>query len=217
MAGRAPADPLAASPGAARSVAARLRAGGTAVVPAEGVYGLVADAAQEAAISRLYSLKGREARKPMLVLVPSADAADALALELPAVARELLSGPDPLCVTVLLAACEGLDARFVGPAGTVAVRRPGDAFQRALLAAVGGPVVSTSANRAGEPAPRTLGGVPAELRRSVDVVVDAGTPLSGRPSTIVAVEGDALRVVRSGSVPADALQHRLGCRVREAV
>jgi L-threonylcarbamoyladenylate synthase len=82
------------------------------------------------------------------------------------------------------------------PDGTIALRCPGSAFLRATVAGAGGIVLSTSANRPGEPAMIA----PEEfLVEFVDLVVDGGT-LSGTPSTVVSVVGDRVNVLRPGSV-----------------
>jgi len=80
--------------------------------------------------------------------------------------------------------------------GTVALRCPGSPFLRAVVAAVHGIVLSTSANEPGGTPPTRPEGALAER---ADLVVDQGT-LSGTPSTVVAIEGDLVRVLREGAV-----------------
>ena len=80
--------------------------------------------------------------------------------------------------------------------GTVALRCPGSAFLRAVVADAGGIVLSTSANAPGEPPRIRPEGAIAE---GADLVVDQGA-LSGAPSTVVAIEGDVVRVLREGAV-----------------
>jgi L-threonylcarbamoyladenylate synthase len=82
------------------------------------------------------------------------------------------------------------------PGGTVALRCPGSEFLRAVVSASGGLVISTSANEPGDPAMVRPEG---PLLQRVDLVVDQGA-LFGTPSTVVAVEGNDLRVVREGAI-----------------
>lgn len=200
---------LDSSPSSASRVAQVLRAGGTAVVPAEGVYGLVCAASRPDAIARLLQLKGRESSKPMLVLASSWGTAEALAAEVPDTLIGLERDRAP--VTVLLRARPDVPFGLSGPEGLVGVRLPADRFGTALSEEVG-LVVSTSANRSGDPTPRDLGEVPADLLDRVDVVVDGGT-LPGTPSTVARWEESRLVVVREGAVDRESLASRTGLHV----
>ena len=102
--------------------------------------------------------------------------------------------PGPL--TIVLRAGDAVPRELLAPDGTVALRCPGSAFLRAAVSAAGGIVASTSANLEGEPPAVTAAGPVAE---QADLVVDSG-PLSGVPSTVVAVDGDSVRVLREGAV-----------------
>jgi L-threonylcarbamoyladenylate synthase len=71
---------------------------------------------------------------------------------------------------------------------------------RALAAAVGEAVVSTSANLSGEPPVTRASALAPALRAAIDLVLDGGETPGGAPSTLVVVEGEALRLVRPGAV-----------------
>ena len=191
-------------------IAALLRAGGTAVVPAEGVYGLVASASRPDAIARLLQLKGREAHKPMLVLAPGWRAARDLARVIP----EALEGLDRqrAAVTVLLPANDGVPHGLAGPEGLVGVRLPADKLGRSLTSEAG-LVVSTSANLSGGPTPRTLAEVPPEIRQRVDAEIDGGR-LAGVPSTVARWADGGLVIVREGAVDRERLAALVGAGVR---
>jgi L-threonylcarbamoyladenylate synthase len=87
----------------------------------------------------------------------------------------------------------------------VGVRVPGSAVARALAAAAGGAIVSTSANVSGEPPPVDARALSAALRARIDHVLDAGPTPGGLPSTVVDVTGGALQLVRAGAVPFAAI------------
>lgn len=186
-----------------------LQSGGTAVVPAEGVYGLTCVASRPDAIARLIQLKGRDTSKPMLVLAPDWRSARALASEVP----DALSGLEGsrLAATILLPARDDVPFGLVGPERLVGVRLPVDALGRALTDHVG-LVVSTSANRSGEPTPRMLSDVPDTIRQRVDTVVDGGA-LGGLPSTVARWSPGRLTVLREGAVDRDALRAATGLTV----
>ncbi len=188
-------------------VAAHLRRGGLIAYPTETVYGLGC-ALEPEPLERLAALKGRDERKPFLLLV--LDAAQAEGLEWTDAARRLASAFWPGPLTLALRATRSFPARVVGPGGAVAVRATAHAGVRAILAALGGPITSTSANLPGEP--------PADrVERVVRVIESLGAPEDlwvldgGRlpaspPSTIVDCSGARPRVLRHGAVAMDALR-----------
>ncbi|TMQ61511.1 MAG: threonylcarbamoyl-AMP synthase [Candidatus Eisenbacteria bacterium] len=172
-----------------------LRRGGIALLPAEGVYGLHALADHGGAVARLLGLKPRGAGKRFIGLIGEPGDLDRWAAPSPkalALAREHWPG----ALTLVVPASPSIPESLRAPEGTVALRCPGSPFLRAVVRAVGGIVLSTSANKSGDEPP-----VRAEdaLADRVDLVVDQGE-LSGVPSTIVLVEGDRVHVLREGGV-----------------
>jgi L-threonylcarbamoyladenylate synthase len=88
-----------------------------------------------------------------------------------------------------------------GGAGTIAVRVPDHPAARALAAAVGFPIVSTSANRSGEPAVNTWDAAVAALGDLIDLVLDGGPTPGAAPSTVVDARGPVPVLIRAGAVP----------------
>ena len=187
-------DPDAPWEAAAARASAVLRGGGVALLPAEGVYGLHARADDPAAVSRLLVLKPRSAEKRFIGLIADLDEIGRWAEASPravSLAREHWPGALTLVLPASLEAPEAMRS----PEGTVALRCPGNPFLRQVVRGVG-IVLSTSANAPGaNPSLRP----DEELAARVDLVVDQGT-LSGTPSTVVAVEGGIVRVIRMGAV-----------------
>jgi tRNA threonylcarbamoyl adenosine modification protein (Sua5/YciO/YrdC/YwlC family) len=180
---------------AAERAAAVLREGGVALLPAEGVYGLHVLAADTAAVDRLLGMKPRAPEKSFIGLI--ADPAEIGRWSVPnARADELARAHWPGALTLVLQALPSVPESMRHPRGTVALRCPGNEFMRAIVAAAGGLVISTSANEPGDPAMIRPEG---PLADRADLVVDQGA-LSGVPSTVVAVEGEDLRVLREGAV-----------------
>jgi L-threonylcarbamoyladenylate synthase len=112
-------------------------------------------------------------------------------------------------LTLVLPARQGLPEEVSAGTGTVGIRVPGAEVARALAREVGGPLVSTSANLAGSAPPVRAGDIDAELRARLDHVLDGGGTPGGLASTVVAVEGGSLRVLRAGAVPAAELERAL--------
>ena len=175
-----------------------LAAGGVAVFPADTVYGLACDPDHPGAVERLYGLKGRRPDKPSAVMCFDLDRALAALPDLPSPTRAALSRLLPGAVTVVL------------PTGGLRVPRLEGPL--APLAAVGRPVLQSSANLAGGPDPRRLEDVPPEIREGADLLLDGGE-LPGTPSTVVDLRAYAdtgeWQVLREGAVPARALEEAL--------
>jgi L-threonylcarbamoyladenylate synthase len=182
-------------------ICAVLRRGGIVAMLSDTVYGLHGVA--PAAGARLTALKGRSDDKPLLVLLADGAAAAAVTGTPPPPALAAL-WPGPL--TIVLPVVQPAPTRVAAGAQTLAVRVPADPALRAIIAAVGAPLYSTSANRAGEPPLGDPAALRAAFGGSVDLVVDDGPVTAALPSTIVDVTASPPRVVRAGAVSVTAAQ-----------
>jgi len=180
---------------AVERAAATLRGGGIALLPAEGVYGFHALASSEPAVERLRAMKARAPERGFIGLLARAEDLDAYA-EAPRLALELASAHWPGPLTLVLAARPDAPNALRASDGTIALRCPGSEFLRAVVAATGGLVLSTSANEPGSPPAVRLDAVAAD---SYDLGIDGGD-LSGIPSTLVRVVSGYLEILRAGAV-----------------
>lgn len=196
----------------ARAEAARLlRAGALVAFPTETVYGLGADATDEVAIARIFEAKQRPHFNPLISHVPSADAAFALGEVTPAADRVAAAcWPGPL--TLVLRRRPGCPVALLATAGldTVALRVPGSADARALLAEVGRPVAAPSANRSGRVSPTTAFHVAEELGAKVALILDGGPCPVGIESTVLDLSTERPRLLRPGAVTREQLEALLG-------
>lgn len=185
-----------------------LRDGGLLAYPTETVYGLGCLVRSDA-VQRLASLKGRDADKPMLLLVPDAGFVDRLAWT--PEARELASVFWPGALTLVLGDPDGRYPPGVrSPERTVAVRVSSSPFVVRLLQVLGEAITSTSANPSGGP-PATDGSSLREAVADLDagaelMVLDAGPLPPSPPSTIVDCTRSPPRVLRSGATPPERLR-----------
>jgi L-threonylcarbamoyladenylate synthase len=187
-----------------------LAAGGLVAFPTETVYGLGADATNGAAVARLYEAKGRPAFNPLIAHVTDSGAAQKLArFDADAVRLAEAFWPGPL--TLVLPKADGCTVSDLATAGldSIAVRVPQHAVAQDLLAAFGRPVVAPSANRSGHVSPTTAAHVLADLRGSIDLIVDGGATPVGVESTIIACLGEP-SLLRPGGVARDAIERVLG-------
>jgi L-threonylcarbamoyladenylate synthase len=186
------------------AAAAALRRGGLVAYPTETFYGLGALARDPAAVARLARAKGRPDGKPLPLLAADRAQVDEVAVLSPLGAR-LADAFWPGPLTLVLPARPGLAPEIGAGTGTVGMRIPGSEVARALARAAGGAIVSTSANRSGDPPPARPEAIAAPLRARLDHVLQGGPTPGGLPSTVVAVEADAVRLVREGAVPFGAV------------
>lgn len=175
-----------------------LRDGGIILYPTDTVWGLGCDARNAEAVAKIYALKQNENKTSMLVLCSDADMIVRYVDKAPAVAFEVMEmATAPL--TAILPGAKGLAANLIPDEGTLGVRIPDHEFCRRLLKKFGRPIVSTSANISGEPAPRTLAEVKEQIIEGADYVVDPRCEgkATHKPSSIIAFgEGGEVKIIR---------------------
>lgn len=175
-------------------IASTLQRGSVVLMPADTIYGLHALALNPEAAARVAEIKGREDQKPFIVLAATpAQLSDLGVQTSPAVMSALFEiWPGPLTAILPLrapiAASRG--------ASTLAVRVPALDWLRLLLTKTG-PLLSTSANRSGEPAIDRVSELPEELKTAVEIV-DGGVRI-GEPSAIVDLSKGQPRLIREGN------------------
>jgi L-threonylcarbamoyladenylate synthase len=185
-----------------------LRSGGVVAMPTDTVYGLVAVAADRAAVDRVYEAKVRDPNQPMPVFVASLEQAGLIA-EFNDVAKCLMQRFWPGALTIVLRKKPSFQTRAVAAGDTIGLRAPRDPALRELALQLG-PLTGTSANIAGREECHTAAEVRAQLGDAVDLIVDAPIEGAGRPSTIVDCTDPArVRVLREGAVAREALVEAL--------
>ena len=193
-------DPAAPSDVRIGEIAAALLAHAVAAYPTETFYALGAAAFSKKAVDRIYSLKKRDASKPLSVIASGLDMVKEISTSLApsflALAAEFWPGP----LTLVLPAAAGVPEFLLGPGRTIAVRIPPLGWLRALARELSEPVTATSANLSGERDLADPAEVVALFRGKVDLVVDGGPAPGGLPSTIVDLAADTPRILREGAV-----------------
>lgn len=168
---------------ALREAAAVLRRGGVVAHASEGVWGLACDPFDAAAVAKLTAVKGRDAAKGFIVIAAGAQAFEPELDALPEDRAAAVRASWPGAVTWVMAS-QRFPHWITSGRPTVAIRVPGHAQARALASCFGGPIVSTSANRSGEPPARTAAEVAATLGEEVDYLLPGRTGGRTGPSTI---------------------------------
>ncbi len=186
--------------------ARRLRSGGLVAFPTETVYGLAAVISDEGAIVRVFEAKGRPPTHPLIAHVLDVAAARDLSSNWTPLAESLASAfwPGPLTLVVDKAA--RVSPLVTGGADSVAIRAPSHRVARALISAVGAPLVAPSANRYQTLSPTRAEHVVMSLGDSDVLVLDGGACTGGIESTVVDARGDHIVILRLGGVSPDQLR-----------
>jgi len=187
-----------------------LRDGGLVAFPTETVYGLGADAANPAAVARIFAAKGRPAEHPVIVHVADVAAAQRWAASMPSGARDLADAFWPGPLTLILPRADHVSDVVTGGQPSIGLRAPSHPVARALLAAFGGGIAAPSANRFGHLSPTTAQHVADDLGAAVDLILDGGACNVGIESTIVAFTAGTPALLRPGAIDASAVARVLG-------
>jgi L-threonylcarbamoyladenylate synthase len=189
-----------------------LRRGDLVILPTETVYGLAANAADPAAIAKIYAAKGRPSFNPLIAHVLDAGAARRLgAFDRRADALAEAFWPGPL--TLVLRAAEGDTVYDLARAGldTIALRAPAHPIARAVIEAFGGAIAAPSANRSGRPSPTTFEDAMCETGVATAAALDGGACRVGLESTVIGLlPGEPARLLRPGGVTRSAIAAVVG-------
>ncbi|HWY98046.1 MAG TPA: L-threonylcarbamoyladenylate synthase [Bacteroidia bacterium] len=170
-----------------KKCASVLRSGGIILYPTDTIWGIGCDATNEEAVQKIFDIKQRPSSKSMIILVAEAHQVSFYA-EVPAVAKELVEYAEkPL--TIIYPKAKGIAKSLVVEDGTIAIRVVKDEFCKMLIHTIRKPLVSTSANISGEPAPERFDDISDDIKDSVDYVVNLRQHETGKsnPSRIMKI------------------------------
>lgn len=197
----------------ARAVAL-LRAGELVAFPTETVYGLGADAANPAAVAKIFAAKGRPAEHPLIVHLPGASHLARWAREVPPEAERLAAAFWPGPLTLILKRQPGVPDAVTGGQDTVGLRVPNHPLALQLLREFDGGVAAPSANRFGRISPTTARHVRDELGSKVAAILDGGPCAVGIESTILDFSRDVPEILRPGAITPEDIARVIGRRPR---
>jgi L-threonylcarbamoyladenylate synthase len=193
-----------------------LLAGGLVAVPTETVYGLGADAGNEAAVRRIFLAKERPYDHPLIVHIAETRQLTDWARNVSPAALQLAHAFWPGPLTMVLKKQPQVLDRVTGGQDTVGLRIPSHPIAQALLKAFGRGVAAPSANNFTHISPTTAEAVQEELGDSVDLILDGGDCTVGLESTIIDMSRDTPVILRPGMISAEAIARVLGVRVTTA-
>ena len=188
-----------------------LRGGGVILYPTDTVWGIGCDATDPEAVAKIYAIKNREDSKSLVLLASDMDMICRYVKEIPEMAVQLVEVNDKPMTIIYPGAVAGekgdmkanrhcLAFNTVAEDGTVGIRIPMMEFCRQLVAKLGRPLVSTSANISGGPTPKKFAEISEQIKTAVDHVVEPSLERgsTGQSSSIIKVGLDySIQIIRS--------------------
>lgn len=173
-----------------------LTMGGVGVLPTDTLYGLVGSAFSSDAVERIYNMKQRDSRKPLIVLISSIEDIERfgviMSVELESTLKSYWPGPYSIILPTIDEEFEYLSRGT----DSIAFRLP-DEQELLDILSVTGPLVAPSANIEGKPPAKTVEEARRYFGDNADFYYDGGE-LDGHPSTIMRFDGDEPLVIREG-------------------
>lgn len=191
-----------------------LRRGGVIAAPTDTVYGLLADPADPVAVRRIYEIKGRDFRRPLILLVSSIAMAEQYCSRLPDLARSAMQHFWPGALTIILERSAAVPDHLLAGGNTIGLRMPNHAVPLGLMDTLGFPLASTSANRSTQPAATCASQIAVAFPAELDLIIDSGVAPLARESSVVdftpTLAGDPPRLLREGAVARGRFARLLG-------
>jgi L-threonylcarbamoyladenylate synthase len=203
-------DPGKPEPDRIDKAVAILKSGGVIAFPTETFYGLGADARNEAAIEKIFGIKGRDFKNPILVVIGDVTHLDAFAADIPEVARTLMDRFWPGPLTIVLRAAPSVSPKLTAGSGKIGIRLTSHPIAMEISKKLGGPLTATSANLSGAPECSSAAEALSQLQGRIDDVVDGGQTPGGKGSTIVDVTASPIKILREGVIAVSLIQDTLG-------
>ncbi len=175
-----------------------LKEGGIILYPTDTVWGIGCDATNEKAVEKVYKLKQRADSKSLITLAANVDMVCRYVKEMPEIAISLIEVNDKP-MTIIYPDAIGLAANVVAEDGSAGIRVPMSEFCTRLISRFHKPIVSTSANISGKPAPTYFEEISQEIIDGVDFVVDESCEdnATHQPSQIIKVGlGSEIEIIR---------------------
>lgn len=187
-----------------------LRAGQVVGAPTETVYGLAANAWDEAAARRIFEVKGRPAHNPLIVHVSSLEMARQCVSQWPELAERLARAFWPGPLTLVLPKADSIPEVVTAGGTTVALRWPAHPLMQQLITRCGFPLAAPSANLSNQVSPTTARHVAESLKNRLEMVIDGGPARIGIESTVLDLSVHPPRLLRPGMIPISDLRALAG-------
>lgn len=187
-----------------------IKNGGIVALPTDTFYGLGADPFNPAAVEKIYQLKGRDPKKPILILIETLKRLKLLVQEVTKDAETLINQLWPGPLTIIFKASPALPPILTGETGKIGIRLPASSFLTWLLGGLDMPLTATSANPSGLPSPATAIEVERYFKERIDLIIDAGKADGVKESTIIDATATPVMLIREGMIKIEKIERLVG-------
>ena len=186
-----------------------LRKGETVAIPTETVYGLAANAFDEAAIEKIFKAKGRPQDNPLIVHISDLSQLESVVLKTGDIHRKLAEAFWPGPLTIIFPKGKDVPECVTAGLDSVAVRMPAHKVAREIIRKSGLPLAAPSANISGKPSTTRAKHVFDDLNGKIPLIIDGGDCEVGVESTVVSVKANTITVLRPGGITVEMLKDAL--------
>ncbi len=178
---------------------------GIVIFPAQCLYGVAANALNEDAVQKVFQLKQRPYRNPILVLIPNRSHLNALVSSIPVIAEKLMDTFWPGNLTLVFDANDTIPTLLTADTKKIGIRIPSHPVAKALVNYLNMPITGTSANLSGQPGCNQADQLPDAIVENSNLILDSGQLTGGVGSTIVDVSKSKPEILREGIISSDRI------------
>ncbi|MGM0598188.1 MAG: L-threonylcarbamoyladenylate synthase [Candidatus Rifleibacteriota bacterium] len=179
-----------------------LEAGAAAIIPTDTLYGIAVDGNLPEAVTKVYEIKNRDARKPLILFLNNFEELKSFKISPDMKQNKILKKYWPGALTAIFPFCFPQKlAGFTHP--TIGIRIPDHYFLLQLLQKYPGNLLTTSANRSGLPSDPDPENLFNEFKNEIEWLIEDGVLPEAIPSTVVDMSGQNYKVLRQGSIKLD--------------
>ena len=189
-----------------RYAAELIRQGEIVGMPTETVYGLAANALDSDAVKKIFVAKGRPQDNPLIVHISKTEMLDELVSDVPTLAEKCAAEFWPGPLTMIMPKRAVIPYTTSAGLDTVGIRMPSNKTARSLIDAAGVPLAAPSANLSGSPSPTKAVHVYNDMKGRIPCILDDGGCAVGVESTVIAFEGESIRLLRPGFISVEDLK-----------
>lgn len=198
-------------------VVSLLKNGGLVALPTETVYGLAADALNEAAIQKIFKAKGRPSNHPLIVHIDSFDKIDPWCQDISIAAKKLADNFWPGSLTMIFNKRNNVSNSITGGLNTIAIRIPNHPVILEVISKLGNGIAAPSANAHQKTSPTSSMHVLKTLDGKIAGIVDSGVCAVGIESTIIDMTKEIPIILRPGAITVEMIEKVLGINIENPI
>ena len=183
-----------------------LAEGGIIAYPTETFYGLGADATNQKAIEKIFTVKGRDFKNPVSLIIGQTEDIYPLVQNIPESAKKLMAAFWPGALTIVFQASNKISPLLTAGSGKIGLRVSSHPIALKIVQKLKRPLTATSANLSGAPECTRASEVAEQIGDKIDAIVDWGKTEGDKASTIIDVTCDPPVILREGAISREVIE-----------